>query len=34
MILAVDQGVVVSLDKGASWSSWYNQSDGRDVPRR
>ena len=25
MILAVDQGVVVSLDKGKSWSSWYNQ---------
>ncbi|HUR21423.1 MAG TPA: hypothetical protein VMZ90_11480, partial [Vicinamibacterales bacterium] len=25
MILAVDQGAVVSLDKGASWSSWYNQ---------
>ncbi len=25
VILAVDQGVVVSLDKGQSWSSWYNQ---------
>ena len=25
MILAVDQGAVVSLDKGKSWSSWYNQ---------
>jgi photosystem II stability/assembly factor-like uncharacterized protein len=25
MIMAVDQGVVVSLDSGKSWSSWYNQ---------
>jgi photosystem II stability/assembly factor-like uncharacterized protein len=26
ILLASDQGAVVSLDKGASWSSWYNQS--------
>ncbi|HTM23691.1 MAG TPA: hypothetical protein VL225_00775 [Vicinamibacterales bacterium] len=26
MIATVDQGAVVSLDKGQSWSSWYNQS--------
>jgi len=25
MILATDQGTVVSLDGGASWSTWYNQ---------
>ncbi|HEX9108311.1 MAG TPA: hypothetical protein VF832_13805, partial [Longimicrobiales bacterium] len=26
MLLGLDQGAVVSLDGGASWSSWYNQS--------
>ena len=26
MIATVDQGAVVSLDKGNTWSSWYNQS--------
>jgi len=26
ILLASDQGAVVSLDKGARWSSWYNQS--------
>ncbi len=25
MILATDQGTVVSLDSGATWSTWYNQ---------
>jgi photosystem II stability/assembly factor-like uncharacterized protein len=25
MILCADQGTVISLDGGASWSSWYNQ---------
>lgn len=25
MVLGSDQGVVVSLDGGATWSSWYNQ---------
>lgn len=25
MILGSDQGVVVSLNRGATWSSWYNQ---------
>ena len=26
MILGYDQGAIVSLDRGESWSSWYNQS--------
>lgn len=26
ILLSSDQGAVVSLDKGASWSSWYTQS--------
>ncbi len=26
MILGYDQGAIVSLDRGGSWSSWYNQS--------
>ena len=26
MILGYDQGAIVSLDGGATWSSWYNQS--------
>jgi photosystem II stability/assembly factor-like uncharacterized protein len=26
IIATVDQGAVVSLDKGTTWSSWYNQS--------
>lgn len=25
MILATDQGTVVTLDRGATWSTWYNQ---------
>jgi photosystem II stability/assembly factor-like uncharacterized protein len=29
MILASDQGAVVSLDGGRSWSSWYNQPTGQ-----
>ncbi len=29
MILASDQGAVVSLDGGQSWSSWYNQPTGQ-----
>jgi photosystem II stability/assembly factor-like uncharacterized protein len=28
-ILGVDQGAVVTLDGGASWSSWYNQPTGQ-----
>ena len=28
-ILAVDQGALVTLDGGASWSSWYNQPTGQ-----
>ncbi len=27
LILAADQGASVSLDRGATWSSWYNQPD-------
>ena len=26
MLMGLDQGAVVSLDGGATWSSWYNQS--------
>ena len=26
MLLGYDQGAIVSLDHGATWSSWYNQS--------
>jgi photosystem II stability/assembly factor-like uncharacterized protein len=26
MVMGVDQGAIVTLDGGASWSSWYNQS--------
>ena len=29
MVLASDQGAVVSLDRGQSWSSWYNQPTGQ-----
>jgi len=29
MIVASDQGTVVSLDGGATWSSWYNQPTGQ-----
>ncbi|MHB8637105.1 MAG: WD40/YVTN/BNR-like repeat-containing protein [Fimbriimonadaceae bacterium] len=29
MILGSDQGVVVSVDHGQSWSSWYNQPTGQ-----
>ncbi|MGA2777322.1 MAG: hypothetical protein ABSF94_07170 [Steroidobacteraceae bacterium] len=25
LILGTDQGTIISLDRGASWSSWYNQ---------
>ena len=28
-ILGVDQGAVVTLDSGSSWSSWYNQPTGQ-----
>ena len=34
IILAVtDQGAVVSANRGAVWSNWYNQNDRRDVSR-
>ena len=26
IILGYDQGAIVTLDGGATWSSWYNQS--------
>ena len=29
MILGVDQGAIVSVDAGKSWSSWYNQPTGQ-----
>ncbi len=29
MILGVDQGAIVSVDDGQSWSSWYNQPTGQ-----
>jgi photosystem II stability/assembly factor-like uncharacterized protein len=29
MILGVDQGAIVSVDDGKSWSSWYNQPTGQ-----
>jgi photosystem II stability/assembly factor-like uncharacterized protein len=29
MILGVDQGAIVSLDAGRTWSSWYNQPTGQ-----
>ena len=29
MILASDQGATISLDRGKSWSSWYNQPTGQ-----
>jgi photosystem II stability/assembly factor-like uncharacterized protein len=29
MILGVDQGATISLDGGATWSSWYNQATGQ-----
>ena len=29
MILASDQGTVISVDGGKSWSSWYNQATGQ-----
>ncbi len=29
MLLGVDQGAVVSLDGGTSWTSWYNQPTGQ-----
>ncbi len=29
MLLGVDQGAVVSVDGGASWTSWYNQPTGQ-----
>ena len=33
MLLAADQGAVVTLNGGETWSSWYNQPTGADVPR-
>ena len=33
-ILGADQGAVVSLNGGETWSSWYNQPTGADLPRR
>jgi|HubBroStandDraft_6_1064221.scaffolds.fasta_scaffold05901_1 photosystem II stability/assembly factor-like uncharacterized protein len=29
MILGVDQGAIISVDGGATWSSWYNQATGQ-----
>jgi photosystem II stability/assembly factor-like uncharacterized protein len=29
MILGVDQGAIISVDGGSSWSSWYNQATGQ-----
>ena len=29
MITGADQGAVITLNGGASWSSWYNQSTGQ-----
>jgi photosystem II stability/assembly factor-like uncharacterized protein len=29
MILGVDQGAIISVDAGKSWSSWYNQPTGQ-----
>ena len=29
MILAVDQGVEVSMDAGRTWTTWYNQPTAR-----
>ena len=29
MLLGVDQGAIVSVDHGATWSSWYNQPTGQ-----
>jgi photosystem II stability/assembly factor-like uncharacterized protein len=29
MILGVDQGAIISVDAGRSWSSWYNQPTGQ-----
>ena len=29
MIFGVDQGAIVSVDKGESWTSWYNQPTGQ-----
>ena len=26
MLMGVDQGAIVTLDGGETWSSWYNQS--------
>ena len=32
-MLAADQGAVVTLNGGETWSSWYNQPTAADVPR-
>ena len=29
MILGVDQGAIISIDSGDTWSSWYNQATGQ-----
>ena len=29
MLLGVDQGAIISVDSGATWSSWYNQPTGQ-----
>ena len=29
MMLGVDQGAIVSVDSGQTWSSWYNQPTGQ-----
>ena len=33
LLAGVDQGAVVSVDAGKSWSSWYNQPTGPVLPR-
>ena len=34
ILLAADQGAVVTLNGGDTWSSWYNQPTGAVLPRR
>ena len=34
ILLAADQGAVVTLNGGETWSSWYNQPTGAVLPRR
>ena len=34
ILIASDQGAIITVNGGESWSSWYNQSDRADVSRR